>query len=390
MAKPVCDVVVVGGGVVGTATALALGRQGLDVTLLERSTPPVPSRPELYDFRVYALSPGTVKFLKELGVWESIRAQRVSPYERMEAWEADPASALRFDAAELGVPELGCIVEDSLLRAALWSALGKVTVRCGVKLAGFCHEDGTARLDLQGGDRLRASLIVAAEGGHSRLREWAGLETVGWNYPQRSIVCHVTTEAPHRRAAYQRFLPKGPLAFLPLADGRSSIVWSTDAHEAAELLKLDDDDFRTRLAAAFEHRLGAITAVTARRDFPLRLLHAPEYARPGLVLVGDSAHVVHPMAGQGLNLGLADVQALVQTLTAARTEHRHCGDLRVLRRYERRRKADNLEMLALTDGLYRIYSRHAPGWNRLRKFGMSLAGRLPPLKRRLALRAMGF
>jgi 2-polyprenylphenol 6-hydroxylase len=383
------DVIVVGGGVAGAAAALALSRRGFDVALLERASAPVPYDPQRYDPRVLALSPGTVKLLDGLGVWSRIAAQRVSSYERMEVWERSPAQALVFDAAELGVPELGFIVEENLLRAALWAALGAVSVQVDTSPRGLKLESGRPVLDLDGGLRLEAALVVSAEGADSKLREWAGIEPVGWDYPQRAVVCHVETERPHRRTARQRFLPNGPLAFLPLADGRSSIVWSTDVREAEELLALDDAAFRQRLADAFDHQLGAITAATKRLSFPLRLLHASDYVRPGLALIGDSAHVVHPLAGQGINLGLADAQALAEVLDQARVQRKALGNERVLKRYERRRKADNLEMLAMTDGLYRLFGQRAPGWDELRQLGMLAVSALPPLKRRLAQRAMG-
>ena len=383
------EAVVAGGGVVGAAAALALSRQGLDVALVERGAPPAAFNPQTYDPRVYALSPGTVKFLETLGVWNRIAAQRVSPYGRMQIWDEQPDSALVFDAAELGVSDLGHIVEDGLLRAALWSALGGVTQHCNAQPRSLRQTDGISTLELSDGKVLEAPLVVVAEGADSPMREWAGIEPMGWDYPQRSIVCHVATGQPHGSSAYQRFLPNGPLAFLPLADGRSSIVWSTESAEAAELLKLDDESFRERLETAIHHRLGAITSLTPRLSFPLRLLHAREYVRPGLVLVGDSAHVVHPLAGQGVNLGLADVQALAEVLQDARRQRREPGNLRVLQRYERRRQAGNLEVLALTDGLYRMFKLRTPGWDALRELGMSLVGRFEPLKRQLARRAMG-
>lgn len=404
MAQRRHEVVVAGGGVVGAATALALFRQGLDVALVERGAPPAPFNPAGYDPRVYALSPGTVRWLESLGVWSRVAAGRVSPYEHMRVWENDPARALRFDAAELTVPELGFIVEDGLLRSTLWAALGGATIYPGVAAAGLQADEKLSRLELANGDVLEAALLVSAEGADSPLREWAGIEPVGWSYPQRSIVCHVTTGRPHQGTAWQRFLPNGPLAFLPLADGRSSIVWSTAQREADELLSLEDEAFGVRLAQAFDQQLGEIVDSSPRLSFPLRLLHAPEYVRPGLALVGDSAHVIHPMAGQGINLGLADAQALAETLAQARALRRPLGNLRVLKRYERRRKADNLEALALTDGLYRLFGARAPAITGLREWGLSQVGRAEPLpftnsrwlflvrdlvKRELARRAMG-
>jgi 2-octaprenylphenol hydroxylase len=383
------EIAVVGGGAVGAATALGLARQGFDVALLEKGGAPQEFSAADWDPRVYALSPGSVQFLGALGVWNRIAAQRVSPYGRMEVWEQNAAQALVFDAAELGAPELGFIVEDRLLRSALWAGLGNaVTVMTGAQVTGL-QRDGAPKLTLANGDTLEAELVVAAEGAESPLREWAGIDPVGWSYDQRALVSHVETERPHGGTAYQRFLPYGPLAFLPLADGRSSIVWSTQAAEADELLALDENSFREALAAALDNRLGAIGACSPRFAFPLRLLHAEQYVVPGLALVGDSAHVVHPLAGQGLNLGLADALALVDVVTAARKERKRLGALRVLQRYERRRKAQNVEMLALTDGLNRLFRLRVPGLGPLRELGMSLVSRSGPVKQALARRAMG-
>jgi len=383
------EIAVVGGGVVGAAVALGCARQGFDVALVEKGAPPPESGAAGWDPRVYAIAPGSVRFLGALGAWNRVATGRASPYARMEVWEDDPARALVFDAAELGAPELGFIVEDRLLRAALWAGLGQAaTVTTGAQVTGL-RLDGGPRLRFADGTTLAADLVVAAEGAESPVRDWAGIDPVGWSYDQRALVSHVETGQPHGSTAYQRFLPTGPLAFLPLADGRSSIVWSTSVTEAQQLLALDDSAFRESLAAALGHRLGAIGACSPRVAFPLRLLHAERYVVPGVALVGDSAHVVHPLAGQGLNLGLADAQALVEVVTEARAGRRKIGALRVLQRYERRRKAENLEMLALTDGLNRLFRLRGPGLGALRELGLSLVSRAGPLKQGLARRAMG-
>ena len=383
------DVVVVGGGVIGAATTLALARQGFDVALIEKGAAPAAFKPEHYDARVYAIAPGSARFLRRLGAWDRMLAQRASPYGRMQVWEGTPAQSLAFDAAELAVPELGHIVEDSLMRATLWGALGGVALMPGVQVAGLATAHGKPRLALGNGEAIEAELVIAAEGADSPLREWAGIDVGGWGYPQRAIVANVTTARPHRATAYQRFLPGGPLAFLPLADGRSSIVWSTDTAEAEELMALSDAEFCEELGAAFHHHLGPVTASDRRFAFPLRLLHAQQYVAPGVALVGDAAHVIHPMAGQGLNLGLADVEALVAVLVEARAQRKPLGALRVLRRYERARKADNVEALALVDGLHRLFRLRAPELGGLRELGMSLVGRAGLVKAALAKRAMG-
>lgn len=383
------DVIVVGGGVVGAATALAFCRAGLSVGLLEQGAgPAAPVVGDDIDLRVYALAPGSVRYLDSLGAWDSIAAYRASAYRHMEVWDSDLESRIDFDTAGMPSPELGYIVEDRILRHSLWSALAGVDLRLGQRATGFRFEQGRATLTLADGASLQAALVVAAEGADSDLRQWADIDTTGWDYPQRSIVCHLQTEQPHAGTAYQRFMANGPLALLPLADGRSSIVWSTGLAEAQELLALDDAEFGKRVEAGIQQRLGRVLAVTPRRSFPLRLLHAESYVRPGLALVGDSAHVVHPLAGQGVNLGLADVEALVSILVEARQQRRDWS-LRVLQRYERRRKAANLEMLALTEGLFRLFRQSSPTVAAIRETGMFLLNRLGPLKGPLTRRAMG-
>jgi 2-polyprenylphenol 6-hydroxylase len=381
--------VVVGGGVAGATAALALAREGFGVALVEKGAAPAPWDPATCDARVYAISPGSARLFDACGVWGDIVARRASPYTRMRVWESTSARSLEFDAAELAVPELGHIVEDSLLRAVLWQALSGVTVMAGTRVTALAPEAGRSRLALDDGRTLEAELVVAAEGVDSPLREWAGIDTGGWDYPQRAIVCNVATERPHHGTACQRFLPGGPLAFLPLADGRSSIVWSTGTAEAEELMALPEAEFRERLGAAFQRHLGEITAADRRHAFPLRLQHAQDYVAPGLALVGDAAHVIHPMAGQGLNLGLADVEALVRVLAEARRQNKPLGALRVLRRYERARKADTIEALALVDGLHRLFRLRGPELGGLRELGMSLVGRSGMAKAALARRAMG-
>jgi 2-polyprenylphenol 6-hydroxylase len=302
-------------------------------------------------------------------------------------WEREPARALRFDAADSGGAELGWIVEHSLLVDALWASLDGVSRYEKTQVEQLQTGDDGALLRLHDGRSLRARLVVAADGADSQLRGLAGIDTVGWNYSQHAIVCHVHTERPHRATAWQRFLASGPLAFLPLADGRCSIVWSAEQALAQELLALDDAAFLSRLGEASEHALGAIYAGTRRLSFPLRLLHAQDYARPGLALVGDAAHTVHPLAGQGVNLGLADAEQLAETLVEARDAGRDWWSLRNLQRYTRARKAANLEMLALTDGLYRAFRLHLPGVKAALGLGMEAVDRLGPLKAWLSRQA---
>lgn len=382
------DIVVVGGGVVGAAVALGLHRAGADVALMERGSRPPAYNPQDYDLRVYAISPASQQFLETLGVWAGIAQQRVSPYQHMQVWDQMPGKSLHFSADDLGVGELGCIVESSLMLDQLWAVLQSVPCYLNTSLIGFESHEDAARLLIEDGDAISARLVIAAEGKDSPLREWSGIDCLRWDYPQQAVVCHVSTEKPHRDTAWQRFLPEGPLAFLPLADGRSSIVWSS--RNASALLALSEEDFCEQLGAAIHLQLGRITDCTRRVGFPIGLLHAREMVRPRLALAGDAAHVVHPLAGQGVNLGLADVAALVAEIKSAIQTKRDPGNLRVLKRYERERKADSMDMLAVTDGLHRAYGFRTAAWDDLRNLGMSAVNRVPPLKNVLMRRALGF
>lgn len=382
------QVIVVGGGPVGAAAALALARQGFEVALLERGSAPPPYNPADYDLRVYALAAHSARLLQDVGAWERIAAQRISPYAGMRVWERGPEHALAFDCADSGRAELGWIVEHGLVVDALWAGLGGLRRYEHAQIESAAFEPDGAVLRLADGRELRARLVVAADGADSQLRRLAGIETVGWGYAQRAIVCHVRTQQPHRAIAWQRFLADGPLAFLPLADGRCSIVWSAEQALAQELLALDDATFMARLGEAAEHALGEVLQTTPRISFPLRLLHAQDYAQPGLVLVGDAAHTVHPLAGQGVNLGFADVRQLAATLGEGRDGGRDWSGLRTLQRYARARKPANLEMLTLTDGLYRAFRLRLPGVRAALGLGMEAVGRLGPLRAWLARQAV--
>lgn len=380
-----CDVVIVGAGLVGAAAALGLHRAGLRVRLLERGG--AVEAADDYDLRVYAISPASVRLLQRLGVWAAIAAERVCPYTHMQVWETQPEAALHFDAADARTDVLGYIVESRVIQRQLWRALPAGVLREGAAVADCAIDEAGATLTLDGGARLRTRLVVAADSARSPLREAQGIETLRQAYEQTAVVCHVRTQRPHRGAAYQRFLDSGPLALLPLADGRSSVVWSST--EAAALLALDDAAFCAALEAASQQVLGDIQACTRRLSFPLALQHAQDYVRPRFALAGDAAHVVHPLAGQGVNLGFGDVDCLLQTLEEAQRARRDIGSLRVLQRYQRARRAEVAEMIAVTDGLYRAYRLQLPGWERLRQRGLTLVNAVTPLRQVLVRRACG-
>lgn len=388
---PALDVAVVGGGMVGAAAALALARAGFATALVEAREPAAWSAQNEVDLRVVGLAPSSIALLDELGVWAGIRAERVGPYAHMHVWDAETGAAIHFDAAAEGRDLLGYIVENNLVQWRLWQALDAAGVQrvCPAQVSGYDVLEDRVQLTLGDAQVLSARLLVAADGAGSPLRAQAGIETDGRDYAQRGVVAHVHTERPHEHTAWQRFSETGPLALLPLADGRSSIVWSLPEAEAQRIMALDDEAFMHELGVASDFRLGRITACTPRAAFPLKLQLAKTYQAERFVLLGDAAHAVHPLAGQGVNLGLRDVTELRDTLLAARDAGQDIAADHVLRRYARRRRsADTLDALGF-DALARIYGWRASPLVAARGLGVRLLDRLGPLKRRLADHAAG-
>lgn len=400
------DVVVVGGGVVGAAAALAFARDGAKVALVEAQVPPRwrgtdgagDSRLDINqpDLRVYAFAPDNAALLDRLGVWSSIRGARIQPYRAMQVWDAAGGGALRFDADALARPELGWIVEHGLLVDRLWTALpaAGVQVRAPDRVAGLSQDEALASIDLAGGDRLHARLVLAADGAESHVRALAGIEADTRDYGQRGVVAFVDSENPHQATCWQRFLPSGPLAFLPFVDGhapsrRCSIVWTLPEAEAARVLALDDAGFLDGLARAFDGPLGALTAVSRRAAFPLRRRLAQRYVVGRVALLGDAAHVVHPLAGQGVNLGLRDVSALHEAARRARVFDTGMGSTRWLERWERVRRGENALAAHAFDGLNRLFSNDAVAPTLLRGTLLGWAGRIAPLTHALWKRAAG-
>jgi ubiquinone biosynthesis UbiH/UbiF/VisC/COQ6 family hydroxylase len=387
------DVAVVGGGVVGAACALALARSGLEVALVEGAAP-APWRADQPDLRVYAFAADNAALLGALGVWEAVRAAKVQPYRRMRVWDAAGGGELAFDADAFGRRELGWIVEHGLLVDRLWAALpaAGVRVHCPARVTALepvGEDDGFARLQLDDGTRLHVRIAIAADGARSTLRELAGLRMERHDYAQRGIVAYVATERRHEDTAWQRFLPTGPLALLPCADGSSSIVWTLPDAEAARLLALDDAEFGRELTRASDARLGAIRPLSARAAFPLRRQLVDRHAKGRVLVLGDAAHVVHPLAGQGVNLGLRDVAALQAQVDGAHRAGADWASPVRLARWSRARKSENALAAHAFEAINRLYGSDGMAATLLRGPLLGLAGKLPPLTHLLWKKAAG-
>ena len=399
-AEEAAEVVIVGAGMVGAVLACLLGEAGVTVTLVD-------ARETLLDpesvgrgqpgIRVSALTPVSQTLLEGLGAWGWMAARRISPYRFMQVWDAEGSGEVSFSAEQAGVARLGHIVENDVTQAALERRLGAlVSVRLvlGARVTGLSElADGARCVQLADGRRLTAPLVIAADGARSPLRELAGIDVNAHETGHRAVVTTVRAERPHGDVARQVFLPTGPLAFLPLRlDGERhhcSIVWSTSPEEAERLLGLSTEALGEELAMAIGHRLGEVTVIDRAVSFPLVQRHAQRYVLPGLALVGDAAHSIHPLAGQGVNLGLMDAAVLAEELLAARRRGVALYDERWLSRYARRRRGDNAGMLALMDGFRLLFGTRHPAFTLARNLGLGAVDRLTPLKRLIMQQAIG-
>ena len=386
------DLIVVGAGVVGAALAALLRDSGLRIAILDARAPPRFNPQAEWDLRVFALSPASRHLFDAAGAWSELPADRICAYTEMHVWDATGRGRIHFDCADVGEAALGYIAESRLLQHVLWRQLERaknITALYPAEPEVLHFDPEHAALELRDGTRLYARLLVAADGAESAVRKLAGIETAGASYRQQAVVAHLTTEKPHQNTAWQRFLPSGPLALLPLADGRVSLVWSLDQPRAGEIRELDDQGFCAAVSEASERMLGQVTGTTQRAAFPLQRLRAREYVRPRLALVGDAAHALHPLAGQGVNLGLLDAAALADVILSAQKRERDIGNLTVLRRYQRMRKGGNLAMIMALDGFKRLFSNEIPPVVILRNAGLSAVNRFTPLKSAFMRHAMG-
>lgn len=390
-------VAVVGAGVVGSAAALALAELGLSVVLIEAREPQSVLAESGYDPRVMALNGSSRQLLEQLGVWSLIGASHITGYQAMQVWDGDGSGRIEFTAARMGLAELGAIVEQQPLLDALQQRLAAVGVNverpASVVAAVRCN--GVMRLQLADGRTIATALLVAADGAQSPLRERLGFATRSWSYGQDAIITTVTTSRPHSATAYQRFTAHGPLALLPLGgdDQRHcSLVWSQSSGEAARLMALDDGDFCRELTLASEQVLGVVSGCDRRYRVALTQRHAVDYVQPNVALIGDAAHTIHPLAGQGVNLGLKDVAALAAVagqFIAAGGAPAGLGDAALLGRYQRRRQPDNLATMAAMEGLKRLFGSAHPLLRLARNWGLSQFDRTGPVKKWLVRIATG-
>lgn len=384
------EVAIVGGGMVGGALALGLAQHGFTVTVIEHAVPAsftVDSQP---DVRISAIGAASVSLLKGLGVWDAVQGMRCHPYRRLETWEWQNAHVV-FDAAELKLPLLGYMVENTVLQQALWQAMAahlNITLRVPASLVALHRHPAGYELELTDGERLTATLVVGADGANSQVRQLAGIGIHAWQYAQSCMLITVECDNAPGDSTWQQFSPDGPRAFLPLFERWASLVWYDTPARIRQLQTLSMPQLQREIAKYFPSRLGPVTPVAAGA-FPLTRRHALHYVQPGLALVGDAAHTIHPLAGQGVNLGYRDVDALIDVLANARSYGEAWASQPVLRRYQMRRMADNFIMQSGMDLFYAGFSNDLPPLRILRNLGLMAAERAGVLKRQALKYALG-
>ncbi len=388
------DVVIVGGGMVGAAVACCLGGSDLRVAVIEQQLPEAfdPSQP--HDLRVSALSIASKQIMEMVGAWEGVYTRRCCPFKRMRVWETIGNTEFNSDAIDY--PELGFIVENRVTQLAFLDrllAFENITLFCPatIKNLNYTPEnpEHSAEIELQDGKILLTKLLVAADGGQSRIRQLCGIGVNSRDYQQQALVLYVETDYPQQNITWQRFVPSGPQAFLPLTGNYASLVWYNSSDEIRRLKALPDKELLYELSKTFPDNLGQINAILGKVSFPLRCQHAQNYVKKGVALVGDAAHMINPLAGQGVNIGLLDAAALAEVVLNAYQQGKSFADPAVLKGYEKMRRHENLAMLTLMDVFYHVFSNEILPVKVLRNFGLGLAERVLPAKNKLMRMAMG-
>jgi len=401
------DVAIMGAGMVGTALALSLKDASLSIALIDSQvSEQLQARAALSDSvesfkpRVSALTLASRSLLSDIGAWEGINSRQIMPYQKMNVWDQLGSAEISFDAAELYCDELGFIVENQTLVSSLHHTArdqANITEYFGClleKIKPSINKAGAHVLSLNNGQQIHCDLLVAADGANSKVRNTLGMATREWDYQHHAIVATVQTEKKHGRVARQRFSESGPLAFLPLQDKHASdkfcsIVWSVEPDQAEKLMSQSDEQFKQNLEIELESRLGKLEHISKRYSYPLRQRHAKSYIRPGVVLIGDAAHTIHPLAGQGVNLGFKDVKALSQILLKANQDDIPINHQSLLGRYNRERQGDNLIMMGVMEGFKRVFEQKDPLVRWLRNTGLNWVDKQSFVKKQIVQRAMG-
>lgn len=381
------DVIISGGGMVGAALAVALSQAGLAVTLLEKQPPQPFSADSAIDLRVSSLNLRSERWLTQLGAWQDLLQMRLCPYQYLQAGEVK--AAVRFAAAEIGEAHLGHIVENNLVQLALWQQFNeKVQVISDTEITALTQDTDSVQVSLSNGVRLNARLLLGADGAKSTVRHLAGIGTQGWQYQQACLVAYVDTPYPQQDVTWQQFYPSGPRAFLPLPGAQASLVWYDDAAKVKQLAQLSSVALERAFIEAFPEELGAIK-LKGSAWFPLARMQAQQYVKGRVVLAGDAAHTINPLAGQGVNLGFADAMLLVELVSANLQAGRDLADSASLLHYQRQRKLQNSLMMGAMDVIYQTFSRDSDSLSFIRQQGLRLAANAGVAKRLLTQYAVG-
>ncbi|MGR6841439.1 FAD-dependent 2-octaprenylphenol hydroxylase [Aliivibrio wodanis] len=386
------DVAIIGGGMVGLTVAAALEQSGLRIAIIESQLPET-ELADLPDIRVSAISRASENILDNVGAWQGIKSRRAAPYTSMKVWEQDSFAHIDFDADQIAQRNLGHIVENRVIQLSLLDTISKqdnVTLLAPERCSNIMFGESEAWLTLESGKAITAKLVVGADGANSWLRNQVDIPLTHWDYGHSALVANIRTVENHNQTARQIFRPEGPLAFLPLGEENlSSIVWSLDPLNAENLVSMPEEDFNKQLTAAFDNQLGLCKVEGARQAFPLKMRYAKDFVKERVVLVGDAAHTIHPLAGQGVNLGLADAAALAETIIELHQEGKDIGSKVNLRSFERWRKAEAAQMIASMQGFKELFSGVNPIKKLVRGIGMSLTNELTPVKDECLKRALG-
>lgn len=385
------DLIIIGAGMVGATLACLIAQQNKTVAVVESYLPDSFHVDDSAELRVSAISRASQRAFEQVDAWDEMLAMRVSPYEAMHVWDGAGDGMIRFDAAELGEPNLGHIIENKVVQLALLNRMRSaenIDLIHPASLASYAitDDDQGVIVTLEDGHQLSADLLVGADGANSMVRSLSGIDLRSDDYAQKGLVAVIKTELPHQNTAWQRFLPSGPLALLPLSDGTCSIVWTLPADRADYHLAMDEEIFNHALGEAFNGYLGEMQVISQRAAFPLIGRHAEHYVLPNIALVGDAAHTIHPLAGQGVNLGLKDAVELAKVIASS---SRSAGSYSLLRRYERARKGDNHLTQKAMEGFNTLFGHDLSLVKTARSLGLNILNNAPFIKNEMIKKAMG-